>query len=400
MITKIWRRTMRCLLSFMFICFCCTDENTDQLSNGKTSQGTLHAATCDKIHKACLKDKLPKTKCKTRLEEKNCSLDVLQMRQQSSSQNSLRPLRDNSQNNNSIQEQGAHVNSCDQTLEGTGVTKEILSFAEDGQTKEISFSYLNQGSLSQRTLLLYTPEGFSDSDTSFPLFFTFHGSSKGQGKRAARGAIKGCLGINYVCIAPAGAPKLSRNGSGWNLGGGETAEDDVSFIRTIWNAVKDDSRINKEEVFTVGGSMGSSFTTNNLVVQSCVDFVAGMANFASTLWPTTDISAAKKPLSVLIVHGEDDRLIPIDGGPSRLPDRTEQMKVDDALLLWSQHNGCTKDATTTKKSNYTHTVIEGCTGANLELYRLDGVAHNAQGGFKDNLGLDNIFDKVYGILTQ
>lgn len=170
----------------------------------------------------------------------------------------------------------------------------------------------------------------------------------------------------------------------WNATG-EGELDDVTFVVSMWNDIKNNIHIDSERVYVYGSSVGSSFVSNKLLPDARVDFIKGAACFASTLVVDTDIKDTHTPLGIIIAHGDADHIIPIDGGMSRIPGAPEQLSVESAIAYWAQQNQCYVEPITDEYTKYTKTYYPGCS-VKLEVYRLHGVGHSAIKGMLDIFG--------------
>ena len=226
--------------------------------------------------------------------------------------------------------------------------------------------------------------------------FFFHGSGGGT-----NGTVNQCQkaqqeGQTFICIAPQGEAQIESGKPGWNLGGGQTAEDDLTFVRTLWNAVKDDQHVDKNKVYAGGSSMGGAFTANVLSVSECTDFLAGHAHIASTMWTDTVIQSTG-PQSVVIIHGEEDGLIPIDGGPA-FGGALNFLSVEEALGKWAAHNECAAEGEplVEKEALVTRISYPSCQ-VPLVVYRLQNVGHSAN--VSEWYGANNI-SLLYEVLVN
>ena len=249
----------------------------------------------------------------------------------------------------------------------------------------LTFTYNNQGTDSDRTVVVQAPTPLPDK--ALPVLFFFHGSGGGT-----NGTVSQCnkiqqAGLEIICIAPQGANQTESGKPGWNLGGGQTPEDDLTFVRTLWHAIKDDVHVDSSQIFAGGSSMGGAFTANVLSVDACTNFIAGHAHIASTLWTDTVINSEGQQ-AVVIIHGEKDGLIPIDGGPA-FGGALNFLSVEDALALWATHNGCLKEKEPLVEEEETITRISypSCS-VPLVVYRLHDKGHNAN--VEDWYGANNL----------
>ena len=254
--------------------------------------------------------------------------------------------------------------------------QQSIAFSAGAQT--LTVTYDNQGSPSERSVRLLAPIDYNPQG-NYPLFFLFHGSGGNAAGLAAQCAGAHQAGYKVLCVVPQGAPQVTSQQPGWNLGGGQTLEDDVAFVHAIWGSL-DRSAVDEAQVFALGTSMGSAFSGNVLTNDAC-SFFNGVVQSATQLWVDTEINAPG-PMSVLILHGEDDGLIPIDGGTAF--GTTQLLSVEDSLAAWATHNDCVTagQPTVVATSDYTRSHYADCP-VPVALYRLNGQGHatSVQGWF-------------------
>lgn len=244
---------------------------------------------------------------------------------------------------------------------------EALAFRSGPQ--DVTVTYDNDGTPSERRLTLVAPRDF-DSRSSYPIYFLFHGSGGG-----AQGLIRQCdqalqAGGRFLCVVPWGAEQLQGQGPGWNLGSGQTAQDDLAFILSVWGTLAELVYIDQDSVYALGFSMGSAFSGNVLTRDPCSPFT-GVVQSASQLWLETTIESPNA-MKVIILHGEQDNLIPIDGGLAF--GTTNFLSVDDSLSVWAEHNGCGGPPSRVESEDFTRLSYDECE-VPVVAYRLNGQAH-------------------------
>ena len=217
------------------------------------------------------------------------------------------------------------------------------------ETQAYSFdaSYTNSstGQVETRTGCYVTvPAGFTTEVAgSYPVYFFFHGTSP-TSVQPAQTSCQQLVGSGAVCICLLGSELVSDTGTvySWDVknstGTYTTGADDLSLVQTVWNAIKDDARLDTARVYACGHSVGSLFISNELA--PLTDFFAGHLCLSSQLLTTTDISSAQSPINVVTIHGKGDKLIPYLGGLASFDENINFMSEVDTLAAWSEHNGC------------------------------------------------------------
>lgn len=279
--------------------------------------------------------------------------------------------------NNQFMQQGSQQqqSSSEEPPVATDITRDnFLDGLDETQVNSVWVTYSLDGELRTSKVFVSVPEGFNSSNDSWPLFLAFHGTA-GSGEGAAGSMANKHKNDQFIFIAPVGGQ--SEDGEVYTWSADLSGEDDVKFTQTMWDAIKSDDRINKDKVYAYGSSVGSSFLSNDLLVG--VDFIKGAGCFSSTIHEGNDVSGAPTPISVINIHGEDDPMIPINGGPTSFSPYTQQMAENDAIKMWAKHNddspgGPVEDI----RDDYTRVSYSCNNGAVVELYRLNDTGHNSE----------------------
>ncbi len=154
----------------------------------------------------------------------------------------------------------------------------------------------------------------------------------------------------FVVIYPEGF------GGNWNDGRGiESARaqkenlDDVKFIRMLLDDVAKEHAIDHSRVFATGISNGG-FMSHRLAAEAS-DLIAGIAPVVGGMAPTiAEKFKPEYPVSILLIQGDADRVVPIGGGDvgfPRGPKRGKVVPTKDTLEKYVERNGNEGDPTTT-----------------------------------------------------
>ncbi|MBI2900571.1 MAG: esterase [Planctomycetes bacterium] len=173
----------------------------------------------------------------------------------------------------------------------------------------------------------------------------------------------------------------------WNDGRGTfTDADDVKFAEALIDAVAKDHAVDPRRVYAAGASNGGIMSqylalklSRRIAAIACV--IGSVAKPAAGLKPDA-------PVSVLIMNGTDDPLVPFDGG-AVARSRGEVIGTRDAVRLWVRANGCReapeveelpdadpKDGTRIVKETWPG----GRGGSEVVLYTVKGGGHTWPGG--------------------
>ncbi len=244
-----------------------------------------------------------------------------------------------------------------------------------------------------RSFLVYAPASLP-SERAVPVVFVFHGGN---------GEAKGVMNLSrfnaiadkeqFIAVYPQGV------GRSWNDGRLTSVSqahrdnvDDVAFFDAMLEYMTRAYRVDPQRIFVTGISNGGIFAhflaaQRSDKIAAIAPVVAGIADpFHKKFQPT-------HPVSVLIIQGTEDRLVPFDGGPVGPPrgreDRGNVIGTEKAAALWVKANGCQPE--TTEKWLPDRYPDDGCRvkakvwsggrdGSEVWLYRVEGGGHTWPGG--------------------
>lgn len=164
--------------------------------------------------------------------------------------------------------------------------------------------------------------------------------------------------------------------------------DDLGFVVALIDAVARAHPLDRRRVYATGISNGGIFS--HYLAANHADLIAAIAPVAGGLAdPFSKRFHSKGPVSVLILQGTDDPLVPYTGGRLRAGDRGRVIPTTEAVKLWVKHDGCDEkpaeetlpdrdpaDGCTVKRFTYAH----GRNGTEVVLYRIEGGGHTWPGG--------------------
>ncbi|HEY4230934.1 MAG TPA: PHB depolymerase family esterase [Thermoanaerobaculia bacterium] len=184
-------------------------------------------------------------------------------------------------------------------------------------------------------------------------------------------------------------------GKHWN-DGREIAEfesfrdhvDDVAFVSALIDAIGKEHRIDPARVFATGISNGAIFS--HYLAARLSTRIAAIAPVAGGIAePFRSSFHADRPVSVLMMNGTEDPLVPYKGGGVRRGSHGAVLDTDSAARVWAEANGCAKDARVetlpdtdphdacrAKRSRWTG----GHEGTEVVLYTFEGGGHTWPGG--------------------
>jgi len=270
-------------------------------------------------------------------------------------------------------------------LAGDGVAAQQAESA----TRSITWAGL------ERTYRIHVPT-VRERDKPVPLVIVLHGGG-GTGKRMEKLALGGLTKLSeqegFVVVYPDGIEKH------WNDGRAKVKYrahrdkiDDVGFIAALIDQLAKGYEIDRQRVYITGISNGGMMS--NRLACELTDKIAAMAPVAANM-PADLVShcAPSRPVSVLMISGTDDSMMPWAGGEAHFL-RLKFGKVlsaKDTIRFWAAHNRCSatptvtwepdadrEDGTRVRKETY-----HGCKdGVEVVLYAIEGGGHTWPGGFQ------------------
>ncbi len=151
---------------------------------------------------------------------------------------------------------------------------------------------------------------------------------------------------NWIVIYPQGTRnKLKSN---WNDGRVHTQPgkesyaqiDDVKFILTILAELRKKQPIDLQRVYATGVSNGA-YLAQKLASEHAEIFAAIAPVIGSMAESVAQNFSPTEPVSVLMINGTDDPLVPYEGGMSRFG-KTKlgiALPVEKVIQMWVDHNG-------------------------------------------------------------
>ncbi len=196
-----------------------------------------------------------------------------------------------------------------------------------------------------RTYQIHLPPGFR-KDNPAPLVIALHGGG-GTGRTFDRGTTQGTITAaaderGIVLVFPEGIDKQWCDGRKEILKG--KPRDDVGFISRIIDAMVMNYGIDPRRVYATGISNGG-FMSLRLAMDLSAK-IAAVAPVAAQLSRALEDRAPRMPISVMIVNGTQDPVVPFGGGHVRLfrrgRSRGEVLSTEATVARFRRHNGCGK----------------------------------------------------------
>jgi len=276
-----------------------------------------------------------------------------------------------------------HLNGRSSTLQTPGL--QISTMDHQGQT---------------RIFGVYEPASLSSSANAVPLVLLLHGGGGGalQIFETEFGQDWRELADEhgFLLAAPQGRADLSDGSSHhWNdcrtgITNPDVATnlDDIGFVTSLIDLLSDHYSIDNTRVYATGASNGGMMSYR-LAMEAPERFAAIGALIANVPEPS-ECAQPTAPISVLIMNGTEDPLIPYDGGcvANNACRRGEVASTDESVRLWVDLNETSttpvvvnlpdevaNDGSVVVKSRYEH----GLNNTEVWLYRVEGGGHTVPG---------------------
>lgn len=230
----------------------------------------------------------------------------------------------------------------------TIVAKEAIQNA--GQAKNLTETLRHEGV--ERTYHIHLPPGFS-KDKPAPLVFALHGGG-GEGRRFDQSTTQGTLTAaadkrGVVLVFPEGINKQWCDGRTAMLKTKKTY-DDVGFISEIIDTMVKNYNIDPTRVYATGISNGGFMSVR--LAMDLSEKIAAVAPVTAQIPKALKDKTPKLPISIMIVNGTKDPLVPFGGGHIRLfrsgRSRGEILSTASTVDHFRRHNGCGKTADKSK----------------------------------------------------
>lgn len=170
-------------------------------------------------------------------------------------------------------------------------------------SKTILFEQKIDGNMVIRPVIIETSADI-DNLKSYPIVIALHGRG-GSNTNWIHPLTKFTNSGKFIGVYPQGYL------NSWNLGQEPSNADDIAFISNIIDTLLSYSNVDENKIFAVGKSNGSGMVN---VLGGINKRLKAIAPIASQLTERTEIKSSAIPLSVFQVNGDQDLLIPIDGG--------------------------------------------------------------------------------------
>ncbi|MFC1765691.1 alpha/beta hydrolase family esterase [Planctomycetota bacterium] len=205
----------------------------------------------------------------------------------------------------------------------------------------------------RRNYRMYIPQSYR-ADRAMPLVVVIHGAFSTAKKVEAETGFSRLAEEQGFLVAYPNGFGLFGFLQHWNAGhccgkAKKDGIDDVGFLATVIDDIKQWTAVDASRIYMVGFSNGGMLVHRFAVERS--DTVAAVAALAASIGGREEkeeqvwrIPVPKQPVPMLIMHGDADDSVPFAGGESGRHDGQYYLSVEETTGFWRKHNGCHPEA--------------------------------------------------------
>ena len=224
-----------------------------------------------------------------------------------------------------------------------------------------------------------------EREQALPVVIVFHGgggaadSVRRQSRMSARGEADG-----FIAVYPQGSGGIAGRLKTWNAGtccgpAMQQRIDEMAFVAALLDDLAAAVAIDRARVYATGISNGGMMAYE--VACAFADRIAAIAVVAGEM-TALERCRPSRPVPVLVIHGSDDRNLPVDGGVGAKAFAVHDVRsVAAAVEFWMRHDGCVDSARSEVAGTVRRTRYASCSGGSeVELVMIEGGGHSWPGG--------------------
>jgi len=224
-----------------------------------------------------------------------------------------------------------------------------------------------------------------DSVRPLAVVIVFHGGggSADSVRRQSRMSVKGDA-EGFIAVYPQGSGGIAGKLRTWNAGTccGQAMQqriDEIAFVAALLDDLQATVAIDRARVYATGISNGAMMAYE--VACALADRIAAIAVVAGEM-TALERCRPSRPVPVLVIHGSDDRNLPVDGGVGAKAFAVHDVRsVAAAVEFWRRHDGCADSARSEVAGTVRRTRYASCSGGSeVELVMIEGGGHSWPGG--------------------
>jgi polyhydroxybutyrate depolymerase len=236
----------------------------------------------------------------------------------------------------------------------------------------------------RRTFLFHLPQDLTEPA---PLLVALHGGG-GAGLGIAAFSRMNVVADRhgFVVVYPDGVERSWADGRAITEAD-RAGVDDVRFVADLVDLLAERHPVDPGRVFAVGISNGGTMAVR--LGCELTDRFAAVGVVAASM-PATLVRtcAPARPVSLVLMHGTEDRLMPFGGGQV-MSNRGAVIGAAATVRRWAELNGCAPEpvavplpATVDDGTSIVRESFAGPPGIDVELYVIEGGGHTWPGGLR------------------
>ena len=235
-------------------------------------------------------------------------------------------------------------------------------------SKTILFEQQIDGNLISRSVIIETSAEI-DHLKLYPIVIALHGRG-GSNTNWVQPLSKFTNSGAFIGVYPQG------HLNSWNLGQEPSNANDAVFISNIIDTLLSYSNVDENKIFAVGNSNGSGMVN---VLGGINKRLKAIAPIASQLTERTEIKSNAIPLSIFQVNGDQDLLIPIDGGMKL---GHPFLSASDSAKKWANNFNCNQNIVVEEtEQTILHTYSDCDDNVVVKYLIVKGAGHNIAGDY-------------------
>ena len=189
-----------------------------------------------------------------------------------------------------------------------------------------------------RSYLLHVPAGY-DEAKGMPLLLALHGRlGTGSGEEKLGHLDRLSDEYRFLAVYPDGLDRSWADGRGGTPSDHDRV-DDVKFLSALIDKIASEYKVDPARIYATGMSNGG-FMSGRLACD-LANRLAAVAIVGASLAESLATCHPAKPISVLIMQGTEDPLVPFQGGELRRGATGTVLSHDAAIQKFVQANHCT-----------------------------------------------------------
>ena len=229
-----------------------------------------------------------------------------------------------------------------------------------------------------REFYIHLPEAYSDQIPPLPVLISLHGGGDYADANMAYSGFRDKADENtFITIYPQGSLYEEKDSTGWNTE--FEGVDDIEFIEIVIDWTIDNFNAEPKEIYTAGFSNGAFMAYH--IACNLSHKIAAIAPVAGLMGETTyQTCNSIHAMPIVHLHGVQDDVIYIDGGPEYLP-LEDNGSTEGVVTYWKNVNQCNEfeEQSIQQEENTSLGTIgiwSNCRdGVEINYWKLDEVGH-------------------------